>query len=237
MSLLSTEYNSYGMPENIEDFYYSFNRLQSHMSISEWSFDTTFAVLDSNPDMLSELGYSSDESGWDAFTFDLRGSQKEILYEQGIISLLAIFEGFINDTLKFIFYKDTKLQSKLKVNIEYGELSSKYNKLLEIIIDDNLNKLSNWPQKIKIFSKAPISINLESKKETKIIKEAIAYRNALIHNKGEIDSRVVTANPNYANLVDTSIRIPIDRTFYKKTSKAVENLVLFIDNRIKEKYT
>ncbi len=245
-NLLVSPIEIYDYTESYEDYIYSFDRLNLHLTFSEIAFFTLNYVAESNFESVLEdfnLSEDSDLYDWEVFENKLNLTRGEIIFEQALISLLTIFETYISNILQWIFQKDEVARNKIRVNINYEEVLSNIGEIIEFLIVKRVEQIRSWDDRIETINAKPISIKVKNKPEYKLIKDAIAKRNVLIHNKGEVNNifiKEILKNDVSAFNVDNNYslndKVKIDRSYYYKIQNAVKQLVKFIDAKVKDKY-
>lgn len=238
--------NTYGYTEPYQDFSYSFDRLNLHLKFSEIAFDTLYYVAESNFESVLEdfeISKNDELSDPEIFEEKLNLTRDEIIFEQSLISLLTIFEAYITHILQWIFQKDESARRKIRVNINYDEVLQNIDEIYDFLILKKIEQIRSWDDRINTIQGNPIRIQVKNKAEYKLIKDAIVKRNVLIHHKGIVNTRFLKeiknndiSKFNVKNDYSVDDKIKIKRPYYYQVQGAIHNLVIFIDDKVKEKY-
>jgi len=222
---------AYKCTEPYEDFQYSFRRLKQHLDTSIDAFNRLEVTSEGKVD------------DWEDFKEKLDLSSTEIIYEQSLITLLTIFEAYITRILEWIFQQDESLRHKIRVNVDYDEVLENIDDIVPFLVVKNIDQIRGLERRVKTVNDKPIQIKVENKSENRIVKDAIAKRNILIHNKGivnEIFLKKINKNDlsNFKVNNDYLIgdKVKINSHYYYKVQDAIQNLVKYIDDKVKEKY-
>jgi len=236
--------DAYGFTEPYEDFQYSFDRLKMHLDISNQAFYYLEIIVESgNKGALESL-----ELDWDEFEEKLNLTSNEIIYEQSLITLLTIFEAYITHILQWIMIKDEASRQKGMVNIALGEfleeVFSNLDGIIDFLVSKKIEQIRSWNDRINVIQSKPIEIEVKDKPEYKLIKDAIAKRNILIHNKGKANKKFLKEIKNndlsefdIKNDYSVDDKVIIDGDYFNQVEKATEDLVKYIDDKVKEKYS
>ena len=228
--------DAYGFTEPFEDFQYSFDRLESYLDLSNLAFDRLEASA--NEKDSKSLGLS-----WEDFEKQLRIADSEIIYEQSLITLLTIFEAYISHILQWIFQKDESAQHKIRVNLDFDEILENIDDIVPFLVLKKIEQIRSWEDRIDTIQSKPIQIRVKDKTEYRIIKDSILKRNLLIHNKGIVNNKFLremsnndVSDCNLKNEYTIDDRMHINPSYYYQVQEAINSLVKFIDDKVKEKY-
>lgn len=233
---LISSISKYGITEPMEDFNYNIERLQSYIKFSSYALYMLYYIAEGNFEQtLEDLDLSSDDYDLKDFGDELNIYKSEILYEQSLISIITLFEAFINNMLKWIFNNVEESRKNLKVNITYEEILDNYETILEIIVNKQLDDIRSWNDRIVFLNRKPTNIDLKKQENYNVINEAIEYRNLLIHHKGIVNEKFLSKIINKHYIFGE--RIKINDEYFKKVETAIIETAKFIDKQLREKYT
>ena len=233
--LLKESIDKYDIIPPFEIFKYNIDRLKTHLKVTNWLYKVMWDIKLFNFNNISEeLGYE-DEGELES---DLSVSQEKVIYEQALVSLVAIFEAFINETLVWIYNNDVNAVKKIKVYIDCNEILTNMNSeigILDVLIDNYVTQ-QNWSRKIEAFKNKPIGIKW--KDINNAFAEIKLSRNLLIHNKGKVNKRYLKELDKLKMKCNYNLgqEIVIDKSYYEKAQDSILRLAESIDLQVKKKY-
>lgn len=235
--VISSE-DKYGFTPPYEDFIYNLDRLKLHLKITKDAHSQAYMLHYDDPESLKDIpDYDcSDEESWEKYKDELNIS-KEVLYEQALISLIAIFEAFIDNTLKWIFTYNEDSRKNIKVKLSYSEVLENLDSTVEIInmiINRLVDEHHGWDSKYDLLNSKPHKISVRSRPEYNVIRDAVNKRNLLVHHRRIVNEYYINKDKNTKYAIGD--RIHINEKYYNKIQSAINRLVKYLDKQLKEKY-
>jgi hypothetical protein len=231
---LVTAIEKYGFTDPYQLFEYNHTRLSKYISIVTYVLINYKDVADSDFVSVSEdLGYDNTDDGWKDFLNDIKLFRNIFIYEHSLINLMTIFESYINHILLFIYKNDPQKHSTIEVKLSYEQIINNLENLVDLILNEHINSLYSWKERIEAIKHTNLKINLNEHPEMPIIREAIERRNTLIHNLGRV-------NKNYNKRIGQSLEIDtpliVDKDYYNKVNAAVLSIVNKLESNLKNKF-
>ena len=226
----------FNQTESYSNFLLNLNNLKSFLNFSERSFDIYFSIIEGTPEWLfNELGYGKEEHDYDSAFNDFKSkfsfSRDKLLYETSLVNLLAMFEAFMSDILKWIYKNDVEIIKNKKAMLSIDDILNNYNSFVSVFISEYVDNIKNWNDRRNEFRK-PLNIDLDILPSHKIIQEAIDRRNLYIHHGGRV-------NKKYYNTYKTQNigeKLVVDSVYYYKVQNAVEEIAKLIEEKVINKY-
>ncbi len=225
-----------------QNYDYNLRRLEEHLKLVEASYTISnfFSKLKLNFIIAKFFGQilTSGFSSVSEFSLTLKTS-KNIVYEQALISLLTNLEIYIIDLLRWIYYHDYKSSSGLRVNLPLREINQSYNVILSKVIENQLSKLGTWRKKEFALANTCLGIDLNTIKIYEDhVKEMIARRNIIIHNRGLINKQYISEirNSKVSKRNKIGNYLKTDKEYFNKAKKYSEDLINLIDEIVRKKF-